>query len=105
MLESLGYDVVARTSSVEALEFFKSRPDSVDLVITDMTMPNMNGDVLAEELMKIRPDIPVVLCTGFSKKISEKRVIEIGIKAFAMKPASKAELAQIIRKALDEKKN
>ena len=105
MLESLGYDVEARTSSIEALEFFKSRPDRVDLVITDMTMPNMNGDILAEELMKIRPNIPVVLCTGFSKKISEKRAAEIGIKAFAMKPTLKNELAKTIRKVLDEVKN
>ncbi len=105
MLESLGYDVIEKFASMEALEFFKSQPEHVDLVITDMTMPNMNGDILAEELMKIRPDIPVILFTGFSKKISEKRAFEIGIKAFAMKPASKTELAKIVRKVLDDAKN
>ena len=66
-LEQLGYAVTARTSSVEALELFKSKPQAFDLVVTDMTMPNMTGDQLAGELMKIRSDIPVVLCTGYSK--------------------------------------
>jgi CheY-like chemotaxis protein len=74
------------------------------LVITDMTMPNMNGDKLADELIKIRPNIPIILCTGYSKKISDKRATEIGIKAFAMKPISKIELAKTVRKVLDEQK-
>jgi two-component system cell cycle sensor histidine kinase/response regulator CckA len=70
-LESLGYDVVARNSSIEALELFKKKKDRFDLVITDMTMPNMTGEKLAEKLMQIRPDIPVILCTGFSSMIDE----------------------------------
>ena len=101
-LESLGYKVTIRTSSIEALEVFRSMPNDFDLVITDMTMPNMNGDKLAGELMKIRPDIPVIISTGYSKKISDERAAEIGIKAFAMKPISKAELAKTVRKVLDE---
>jgi PAS domain S-box-containing protein len=103
-LESLGYMVTTRTSSIEALELFRSKPNDFDLVITDMTMPNMNGDELADELLKIRPDIPVIISTGYSKKISNERAAEIGIKAFAMKPISKTELAKTVRKVLDEPK-
>ena len=103
-LESLGYKVTIRTSSIEALEVFRSMPNDFDLVITDMTMPNMNGDKLAGELMNIRPDIPVIISTGYSKKISDERAAKIGIKAFAMKPISKAELAKTVRKVLDESK-
>ncbi len=84
-LESLGYTVSIRTSSIEALELFRTKPNDFDLVITDMTMPNMTGDRLAIELMKIRPDIPVILCTGYSKKISDESALEMGIKAFIYK--------------------
>jgi signal transduction histidine kinase/CheY-like chemotaxis protein len=101
-LEGLGYIVTIRTSSVEALELFHSKPDDFDLVITDMTMPNMTGDTLAVELMKIRPDIPVILCTGYSKKISDETATEIGIKGFVYKPIVKSNLAKTIRKVLDE---
>ncbi|MDL1957888.1 MAG: PAS domain S-box protein, partial [Deltaproteobacteria bacterium] len=73
MFERLGYEVTSRTSSVEALELFKAQPDRFDLVITDMTMPNMMGDKLARELMKIRPDIPIIICTGYSERITEKK--------------------------------
>ena len=100
-LESLGYSVTVRTSSVDALELFRSKPNAFDLVMTDMTMPNMTGDVLASELMSIRPDIPVILCTGYSKKITEGMASQIGIKAFAYKPIVKADLAKIVRKVLD----
>ena len=104
LLESLGYSVTARINSIEALELFRAQPDNFDLVITDMTMPNMTGDKLAIELMKIRPDIPVVLCTGYNKKISKKTASEIGIKAFAYKPLAREDLAKIIRKVLDAAK-
>jgi PAS domain S-box-containing protein len=103
-LERSGYTVTIRTSSVEALDLFKSKPNDFDLVITDMTMPNMTGDKLAIELMKIRADIPVILCTGYSKKISEESAAEIGIKAFAYKPLVKADLANTVRKVLNEAK-
>ena len=85
-----------------ALELFRAKPDEFDIVITDMTMPNMTGDNLAVELMKIRPDIPVILCTGYSKEISSETASEIGIKAFAYKPVVKADLAKTIRKVLDK---
>ena len=102
ILEKLGYRVTVRTSSVKALELFRYKPDDFDLVITDMTMPNMLGDKLAVELMKIRPNIPVILCTGYSKKISDDSVTAIGIKAIAYKPILKADLAKMARKVLDE---
>ena len=101
-LERLGYQVTTRTSSVEALELFRSKPNEFDLIITDMTMPNITGDKLAIELMKIRPDIPVIICTGYSKKISDESAAEIGIKAFVYKPIVKTDLARIIRKVFDE---
>ena len=100
-LESLGYDVVTRTSSIEALEFFRRQPESVDLVITDMTMPNMTGEALAGELMKIRPDIPVILCTGFSARINEQKAKAKGIRAFVLKPIIKQKLSETIRKVLE----
>jgi len=102
ILEQLGYIVITRTSSVEALELFRSKPQAFDLIVTDMTMPNMTGDKLAIELMKVRSDIPVILCTGYSKKISEDSAADIGIKAFAYKPIVKADLAKTVRKVLDE---
>jgi CheY-like chemotaxis protein len=104
-LERLGYQVTARTSSVEALELFRSKSNEFDLVITDMTMPNMTGDKLTIELKKIKPDIPVILCTGYSKRISKETAEEIGIKAFAYKPVVKADLAKTVRKVLDEAKS
>ena len=104
-LEQLGYFVTTRTSSIEALALFKLKPHSFDLVISDMTMPNMTGDILAGELMKIRPDIPVVLCTGYSKKLSEENAAAIDIKAFLYKPIVKADLAKTVRKVLDEAKH
>jgi len=103
MLEGLGYGVVTRTSSLEALEVFRNQPSRFDLVVTDMTMPTMTGDQLATELMKIRPDIPVILCTGFSRKISEPEAKAIGIRAFVMKPFLKRDIATTVREVLDEK--
>jgi len=103
-LERLGYQVTTRTSSVEALELFRSKPKDFDLVITDMTIPNMTGDKFAVELIKIRPDIPIILCTGFSKKISKETVLEIGVKAFALKPIDMTKLAKTVRKVLDDAK-
>ncbi len=102
ILSQLGYSVTTRTSSIEALALFKAKPNHFDLVVTDMTMPNMTGDVLAIELMSIRPDIPVILCTGYSKNISEKTTLRIGIKAFGYKPIIIADMAKTVRKVLDE---
>ncbi len=100
LLESLGYEVTIRSSSIEALELFKVQPDKFDLVITDLTMPNMTGDELAQKLMAIRPDIPVILCTGFSTKMDAEKTKKIGIRAFILKPVIKQDIAEIIRKVL-----
>ena len=103
ILTRLGYKVTSRTSSIDALELFRSKSNDFDLIITDMTMPNMTGDELSIELMKIKPAIPIIMCTGYSKKISDETASKIGIKAFAYKPMVKAELAKIVRKVLDER--
>jgi CheY-like chemotaxis protein len=102
MLEKLGYRVVTRTSSVEALEIFLANPGEFDLVITDMTMPVMTGDELALKVMKVRPDIPVMLCTGYSEHISEEEAKRVGIREFVMKPLEMTKLAQTIRRVLDQ---
>jgi CheY-like chemotaxis protein len=102
MVEQLGYSMVTRTSSLEALELFRAKPDEFDLVITDMTMPNMTGEELANELMFIRPDIPIILCTGFSRSVTEKKAKAMGIQAFILKPILRQELAETIRRVLDE---
>ena len=103
MLSKLGYDVTTLTSSLEALNIFKSRADKFDLVITDMTMPGMTGDTLAQKLMEIRPDIPVILCTGYSEHVSGEGAKKIGIRKFVMKPLEMKVLAKAIRKVLDDK--
>lgn len=102
-LGRLGYSVTSRNNSLEALELFRARPAGFDLVITDMTMPHMTGDKLAQELMAIRADIPVILCTGYSKRISEEIAVHMGIKALVHKPISNATMAKTVRKVLDEK--
>jgi PAS domain S-box-containing protein len=101
MLERLGYSVVATTNSLEALEVFKAGPDQFALVITDQTMPHMTGADLAKELMRIRPDIPIILCTGFSEVINAEEAKTLGIREFVMKPFATREIAEIARHVLD----
>jgi PAS domain S-box-containing protein len=101
MLESLGYDVITRTNGLEALELFEHQPDRFDLVITDMTMPGLTGDQLAQKLMEIRSDLPVILCTGFSARINEEKALALGIRAFVSKPVLKRRIAETIRMVLD----
>ncbi len=101
LLEYLGYQVTARSSSQDALELFKVRPDTFDLVLTDLTMPNMSGDELAGELIKIRPEIPIVLCSGFSEVLSESRAAALGIRGMMMKPVTMNDLSRVIRDVLD----
>jgi PAS domain S-box-containing protein len=100
-LERIGYTVEVKTDSEEALEMIRAVPDKFDLVITDMTMPKMTGDVLAGEIMKLRPDLPVILCTGYSAEITEELSEKKGIKALLMKPIMMDELAKTIRRVLD----
>jgi len=101
MLENLGYEVTARTDSTEALKEFSQKPQNFDLVITDMTMPHMTGDELALKLLNIKPDIPVILCTGFNEDITEEKALAMGIQKFVMKPVIKNDLATTIRTVLD----
>ena len=103
MLERLGYEVDAKMSSIEALELFRSKPDQFDLVITDLTMPKMTGDKLVKEILNIRPDIPIILCTGFSEKIDEKKATAIGAADYIEKPVNQHDFAFKVRKVLDEK--
>jgi len=105
ILERLGYRVTTYTHSVDALNGFRADPDGFDLVITDMTMPIMTGDLLAREMISIRPDIPVIICTGFSERINRERADAIGIKGFMMKPVSKSDMGTMVRKVLDIKKS
>jgi signal transduction histidine kinase len=100
-LRYLGYRVVTRTSSIEALDLFRKHPDQFDLVITDIIMPVMSGDRLAQEMLKIRHNIPVILCTGYSEQMTEEKAKELGAQELIMKPMEIRDLAQTIRKVLD----
>jgi len=104
-LETLGYHVTARMSSQDALGTFKADPTRFDLVITDQSMPQMTGDQLAVRLLAIRPDLPIILCTGFSSVIDEDRAQSLGIKAFLLKPVIRRDMALAIRRVLDANKN
>jgi PAS domain S-box-containing protein len=101
-LTRLGYDVSSRVSSIEALEAFKANPEKFDLVITDMAMPKMTGDKLADEMINIRPDIPILLCTGFSHTLTDRKIKSLGIKCLMMKPVMIKDLALKIREVLDK---
>jgi len=101
MLKAMGYDVTLTTSSAEAFEIFRKEPHSFDLVITDMTMPEMTGKRLARSILEIRPDIPVILTTGYSDQITLKETEEMGIRSIAFKPIGRRGLSEALRKALD----
>lgn len=103
MLEINGYSVSASNSSTEALDIFQDQPDRFDLVITDQTMPKMTGSDLAVKMLQIRPDIPIILCTGYSAIISKEKTKQLGIKGYLQKPIRMNEMAEMIRKVLDEK--
>jgi DNA-binding NtrC family response regulator len=102
ILAELGYDVTSRTSSTEALALFRLDPSRFDLVITDQTMPEMTGVELAKEILALRTDMPIIMCTGFSYVVDADKAQAAGIKAFAMKPLTKREIAKTIRKVLDQ---
>ncbi len=102
MLEFHGYHITAKTSSVEALEAFRLAPHDFDLVITDQTMPYLTGDQLVREMKKIRPDIPLILCTGFSTLIDDAKAKALGLDAFLLKPVLRKEMSETIRSVLDK---
>jgi len=100
-LETLGYDASSTTNPKEALEMIKNEPERFDLVISDMAMPNMPGDQLIAEILLINPEMPTMICSGYSSRMSETKALEMGIKAFVMKPLNKTELAKKVREILD----
>jgi PAS domain S-box-containing protein len=102
MLERLGYDVKGVVGSIEALEIFKLSPERFDLVVTDLNMPGMAGDRLAQEITRIRPGVPIILCTGFSDRVDEKRARSLGIQKRLMKPLTMNSMATAVRSVLDE---
>lgn len=103
ILEKLGYTITSYGSAVEALEEFTNNPDKYDLILTDMTMPRMTGAQLALETMKIRMNVPVILCTGFSDQIDKEKTLSMGLKGYLPKPFVRADLALLIREVLDTK--
>ena len=100
ILEGLGYTVTACTDSLEALAAFRQQPDLIHAVITDQTMPGLTGTELAKQLLHIRPDLPIILCTGFSNLVDEAQAKALGIKGFAMKPLTGREIATQLRSVL-----
>jgi CheY-like chemotaxis protein len=102
VLERLGYTVNESTSSMDALEAFKHHPDACDLVITDMSMPDMTGEQLAGQMLEVRPDIPIIICTGFSERMDRQIAFRKGFRGFLMKPVVKSALAVEIRRVLDQ---
>ncbi len=100
LLESLGYTVTYKTDPQQMLQLFTADPSAYDLILTDMTMPKMNGAILTEKILAIRPDMPIILCTGFSELINERKARSLGVKAFAMKPLVRKSIAELVRKAL-----
>jgi CheY-like chemotaxis protein/two-component sensor histidine kinase len=103
MLETLGYNVESTTSSRDALRLFQDRPEGFDLVITDLTMPKMTGEQLATEMVRIRRDIPIIICTGYSRTLAEDKGRSPGISAVVTKPLIIHEIAQTIRDVLDRR--
>ena len=102
MIEKLGYQVVSKNSGIEALDTFRNHPRQFDLVITDQTMPELTGLELVEQLIRIRPDIPIILCTGYTEMIAEDSAALLGIGAYVMKPVRMSDIAVKIRKLLDQ---
>ena len=102
ILERLGYKVTATTNSQEALEKIRQYPDQFDLIITDQTMPDLSGVELAEEVLKIKPNMPIILCSGYSSAITKKGALAIGIKEYAEKPVGRKALSNIVRQVLDD---
>jgi DNA-binding NtrC family response regulator len=103
MLVRLGYKVATATDSEDALKLFSEKPSEFDLVMTDQTMPALTGEDLGKELMRIRPDIPVILCTGYSDLISSEKATAMGFRGFIMKPFTLRESAELVRRVLDQK--
>ncbi|TKB12337.1 PAS domain S-box protein [Desulforhopalus sp. IMCC35007] len=104
VLKRLGYEVTTRRNSLDALTTFQNQPDAFDMIITDQTMPGMTGVDLARRILQIHPRMPIILCTGYSSQVSEETAKAAGIKGFAFKPMTQKDIAELIRKILDEQK-
>jgi PAS domain S-box-containing protein len=102
-LQQVGYRVTGCADGREALEIFQAKPDAFDLVVTDHTMPQMTGEVLARELRRLRPDLPIILCTGFSHTMTEDAAKSLGIQAFLMKPVGRSDLCLTVQRLLSER--
>ena len=102
LLEQLGYTIEVQTNSLEALNVFRHDPQRFDLVITDQTMPGLTGEALSRELLRIRPELPIILCTGFSHIMTAEKAKALGIQAYLMKPLAIRDLAPIVRHVLDK---
>ncbi|MFP5212352.1 MAG: PAS domain S-box protein, partial [Acidobacteriota bacterium] len=102
MLKRLGYRVTAMSDPEEALSLFTADPQGFDLIVTDYTMPQLTGTELAVEMMKIRPDISVILCTGYSERVTPEMALQMGIRGFVMKPVERNVLARLVRAVLDD---
>jgi DNA-binding NtrC family response regulator len=103
LFERLGYSVTAGTDPVEVYEAFKNDPEGFDLLITDMAMPTMTGADLSRKVKDMRPDMPVILCTGYSDLIDEENAMDYGISRFIMKPLALYDVAETVREILDRK--
>jgi len=103
ILERPGYKVSATTKSLDALEKVRTAPGRFDLIITDQTMPNLTGAELAQKILKIKDNMPIILCTGYSSAVSEKDALAIGITKYVRKPVDRTTLSKIVRQVLDEK--
>jgi len=102
VLKSKGYDVTGTQVSEEALSLFNSKPDDFDLIITDMAMPKMVGSELAKKILDIRPDIPIIICSGYSDKLDTLEAKELNVKAFIDKPILLEDLTAKVREVLDQ---
>ena len=100
ILKKLGYEVISKSDPEEAFKIFHDNPDAFDLILTDMTMPRLTGENLAKKVLTIRPDIPIILTTGYSELISPEKARSIGIRDFLMKPLTIDVLSSSIRKNL-----
>jgi CheY-like chemotaxis protein len=100
MLKSLGYEAVTTSESREALKLFRQDPEGFDLVITDQVMPEMSGSELSKELLAIRPDIPIILCTGFIEKVTPEEIRAIGVRELLFKPVERRDLSAAINRVL-----
>jgi CheY-like chemotaxis protein len=102
ILELLGYTVAVTTSSKEALAQVRAHGDDFDLVLTDQCMPNLSGVELAREIVRIRPDLPIILCSGYISNVTKEEALACGIRKYVMKPVELSTLSRIVREVLDE---